>query len=222
VKKLSISAAILALSLWSGAASAATIVSNGSFEVGTNGPGAGSFATIPGSSSAIADWSVVGGSIDWINGYWQASDGTHSVDMNGVNVGSIQQTITTVVGQAYRLTFDLSANSDHLDSKPDSRALVAAAGDTNGLFVYNFDVPPNSSSNMNWASYSLYFTANSTSTLLSFNSAAPQNCCWGPALDNVAVTAVPEASTWGMMILGFAGVGLMAYRRKSKPSFRVA
>ena len=29
------------------------------------------------------------------------------------------------------------------------------------------------------------------------------------------VTAVPEPSTWAMMILGFAGVGFMAYRRKT-------
>jgi PEP-CTERM motif len=29
--------------------------------------------------------------------------------------------------------------------------------------------------------------------------------------------AVPEPSTWAMMILGFAGIGFMAYRRKSKP-----
>jgi len=29
-------------------------------------------------------------------------------------------------------------------------------------------------------------------------------------------SAVPEPSTWAMMILGFAGVGFMAYRRKSK------
>jgi hypothetical protein len=36
------------------------------------------------------------------------------------------------------------------------------------------------------------------------------------------VTAVPEASTWAMMMLGFAGVGFMAYRRKAKPSFRLA
>ena len=28
------------------------------------------------------------------------------------------------------------------------------------------------------------------------------------------VSAVPEPSTWAMMILGFAGVGVMAYRRK--------
>lgn len=35
-----------------------------------------------------------------------------------------------------------------------------------------------------------------------------------------AVAAVPEPSTWVMMILGFAGVGFMGYRRKSKPAFR--
>jgi hypothetical protein len=37
------------------------------------------------------------------------------------------------------------------------------------------------------------------------------------------VSAVPEASTWAMMILGFAGVGFMAYRRKNQASaFRIA
>lgn len=32
---------------------------------------------------------------------------------------------------------------------------------------------------------------------------------------SLQVTAVPEASTWAMMILGFMGVGFIAYRRKS-------
>lgn len=32
------------------------------------------------------------------------------------------------------------------------------------------------------------------------------------------VSAVPEPSTWAMMLLGFSGIGLMAYRRKSKPA----
>jgi hypothetical protein len=35
-------------------------------------------------------------------------------------------------------------------------------------------------------------------------------------------TSVPEPSTWAMMILGFAGVGFMAYRRQNKMSFRIA
>jgi hypothetical protein len=33
-------------------------------------------------------------------------------------------------------------------------------------------------------------------------------------------SAVPESSTWAMMLLGFAGLGFMTYRRKSKPAFR--
>jgi hypothetical protein len=44
-------------------------------------------------------------------------------------------------------------------------------------------------------------------------------CCGGPAVLEIdlpfaAVTSVPEPSTWAMMILGFGGVGFMAYRRK--------
>jgi PEP-CTERM motif len=37
-----------------------------------------------------------------------------------------------------------------------------------------------------------------------------------------ATSAVPEPSTWAMMLLGFAGVGFMAYRRKSKPALMTA
>ena len=32
---------------------------------------------------------------------------------------------------------------------------------------------------------------------------------------NANISAVPEPSTWAMMILGFAGVGFMAYRRRT-------
>jgi hypothetical protein len=35
-------------------------------------------------------------------------------------------------------------------------------------------------------------------------------------------SAVPEPSTWAMLILGFVGVGFVAYRRKSQSSFRIA
>ena len=40
-------------------------------------------------------------------------------------------------------------------------------------------------------------------------------------IDNIS-SAVPEASTWAMMILGFLGVGFMAYRRKNGSKFRFA
>ena len=39
---------------------------------------------------------------------------------------------------------------------------------------------------------------------------------------DTAISAVPEPSTWAMMILGFASVGFMAYRRKSKSALMAA
>jgi hypothetical protein len=40
--------------------------------------------------------------------------------------------------------------------------------------------------------------------------------------DNVTIASVPEASTWAMMLLGFLGLGFMAYRRKESSTFRFA
>jgi hypothetical protein len=39
---------------------------------------------------------------------------------------------------------------------------------------------------------------------------------------NVEISAVPEPSTWAMMILGFCGVGFMAYRRKDRGALHLA
>ena len=45
----------------------------------------------------------------------------------------------------------------------------------------------------------------------------------GNAADSVIVNiGVPEPSTWAMIILGFAGLGFMAYRRKGKPVLMAA
>jgi hypothetical protein len=44
----------------------------------------------------------------------------------------------------------------------------------------------------------------------------------GFTLTGPGVGAVPESSTWVMMILGFVGIGFMAYRRKNNTAFRLA
>jgi hypothetical protein len=45
----------------------------------------------------------------------------------------------------------------------------------------------------------------------------------GGSANSSIVVSVPEPSTWAMMILGFLGVGFMAYRRKGRGSqFRLA
>jgi hypothetical protein len=54
---------------------------------------------------------------------------------------------------------------------------------------------------------------------------APEHGVATQYFDDVSLnvtTAVPEPSTWAMMIRGFAGVGFMAYRRKAKPALMAA
>jgi hypothetical protein len=48
------------------------------------------------------------------------------------------------------------------------------------------------------------------------------NVTGSATLDGVITAAVPEPSTWAMMVLGFCGIGFMAYRRRDKVNFRVA
>jgi hypothetical protein len=68
------------------------------------------------------------------------------------------------------------------------------------------------------------FTTNPTVEQLGYvESSIPDGYFYTPANDPGSITAaVPEPSTWAMMILGFVGVGVMAYRRKSKPGMLAA
>jgi hypothetical protein len=49
-----------------------------------------------------------------------------------------------------------------------------------------------------------------------------RNFISGFVIPETPASSVPEPSTWAMMLLGFAGVGFMAYRRKSKPALMTA
>ena len=66
-------------------------------------------------------------------------------------------------------------------------------------------------------SFSQYvqFTTNPGETILSASFAnSPAQDAFETA--NFSVGAVPEASSWAMMIFGFLGIGLLAYRRSRK------
>jgi hypothetical protein len=67
------------------------------------------------------------------------------------------------------------------------------------------------------------YTFTTTGGVLDFADLAGGNGNIGNILDNVTVmtAAVPESSTWAMMILGFFGVGFMAYRRNNRPVLRL-
>jgi hypothetical protein len=45
---------------------------------------------------------------------------------------------------------------------------------------------------------------------------------FNPTDPRAEIGGIPEAPTWAMLILGFGGIGFLAYRRKARPSFRLA
>jgi choice-of-anchor C domain-containing protein len=219
---LSVVSSALAFAFASGAQ--ASLFANGSFELG---PNPGTFATLNGGDTSITGWTVGGGpnSIDYIGSYWVASNGDRSLDLNGLVPGSISQSFDVISGQAYKVTFDMAGNPA---GGPEVKTLTSAANAT----VYvppGFDVSNTDLQHMGWISHSFTFTASGNSETLTFASttSGPSGngtfpFAFGPALDNVSVTAVPEPATWAMMILGFFGIGFVAYRRKSSSAFRLA
>jgi choice-of-anchor C domain-containing protein len=187
---------------------AAAPFTNGSFELGSVNPGGG-WTTLASGSPAITGWEIYDGTIDYIGSYWQAADGSRSLDLNG-NDGSagIRQTFDTLGGATYQVSFALAAN---LDGAPATKSVEVTAGGVSQLFT--FTIPPGGShADMGWTYHSLLFTAATGSTTLSFRSDTA-GAFYGPAIDDVRVTAVPEPATLSLVALGLAA-GARARRRR--------
>jgi hypothetical protein len=163
--------------------------------------------------TGFANWNVTSGSVDLIgNGSFDFYPGNGLyVDMEGTTgqPGTITTKQTFAPG-AYFVTFDLGGNARGDVDKTTTIDL--------GLFG-SFTLASGSP-------YQQYQTATVTISAPWQLSFADQpnggNQDIGNILDNVSVTSVPEPATWAMMILGFAGIGFMAYRRTSKPALRFA
>lgn len=187
-------------------AAQASIVTNGSFEL--PGTFVGGFTTYGTGSTAITGWTVGSGSVDLINTYWQAADGSYSLDMSGGSAGSIWQTIGGLVaGEHYILSFALAGNPDQGSVK----SLTAEVGATSG--TYTFDSTGKSHGAMGWTTETLAFTATGSTELLRFTSNT--NTAYGPALDNVSVALAPVPLPAGAAAMGGA-FGLLALLRRRR------
>lgn len=184
IKKLltgGMASAVLSLSVV-GAASAAHLNLNGSFETGVD---PGIFTPLIVGDTDIDNWAVVSGNVDYIGSYWTSSDGVRSLDLTGSDgtAGAVSKTFATVVGHTYEVTFDLAGNPD---GGPVVKTLEVDAG--GAPVPYSFNTLGKDTTNMGWTQQTFAFTATGSSTTLTFRSLDAG--FFGPALDNVVITDV--------------------------------
>ena len=162
-------------------------------------------------STALTGWTI-GGTVDHIGSYWQASHGRQSLDMSGAGAGSISQIVTgLVVGQFYQIMFDLSGNPEAgLRSQKKLQVSMTPGKGTPFTFTY---ATTGTRNNMKWTGKVFSFVATSQKAVLTF--ASKTNTAYGPALDNVRfVTAVPVPAGAPLLIGGIAAFGILRRRRK--------
>jgi hypothetical protein len=196
----------------------ANLLVNGSFETGafvdqgndTMSPGVG--------STVITGWTVVSLPTAWIgpnNPFGlSASEGSYFLDLtnyaNTTPFAGVTQTIATVPGAVYSLSFDLGSST--FWGRPDS--LTASAGGTSMTFT-----SPLTGTNNDWQHETMQFTALGSSTAITLHGTTGIEYI---GLDNASVDlvslpgAVPEPQTWALMLGGVAALAALARRRVRK------
>ena len=138
------------------------LVSDGSF-TGFEPPIDGNFLNFP-NGSFLGDWEVTQGDVDLRGELWEPSpSGGVALDLVGNSHGTISQTLETVPGQTYTLSFELSAAFIPSDLDPHTLDVVVDGNATE----FSFERPPGwDRNNLLWEHQTLTFTATSTSTVL--------------------------------------------------------
>lgn len=215
MKKIIALAALAAVSV--GASAATNLVADGSFEqitqVGANSWALVNQATLTADEGA-GGWAVttVGGGAaglevrDNVAGAAQA--GVNYVELDGAENDKISQTLATVAGQTYNISFWFS---DRTNVAGASEGWALSAGSyTAGIPGGGF----NTSGGNQWQHFTGSFVATSSSTVFSLWGTGTSDS-YGTSIDNISVTsAVPEPTTMGLFAAGLAVLGLSARRRK--------
>lgn len=199
------------------AQAAVNLVSNGSFETGIAISGPTLIATDD--ATSIAGWTVTADGVNYSDDApgtgWDAADGSRSVELaTGTGNGGISQLMSGfTIGKEYRLKFDVSANPYDVNFRPrDARVRFSITGGLPEFYDYTLQ-NANTASNMMYSTVVYDFIASAELQAVAIQGAVNPFLGYGVVIDNVSVVAVPEASTWAMLIVGFGLVGAAARRR---------
>ena len=200
-------AAAAAVLAFAGTAQASNLVVNGSFEGTTVASGTW------GIYSSVNGWNIVASDNNGLelrnNAVGTAYDGHNFAELDANRNMSIWQGLSTVIGQAYQLSFAYSprpgvstpANTNNIDVSINGTAIPGSPFGGSGA----------GHSDNNWMVYTYNFVASSTSTILSF-AAGGASDSYGGSLDAVSVSAVPLPGA--ALLFGSALLGAGALRKR--------
>jgi hypothetical protein len=146
------------------------------------------------------------------NGFSDPPSGDNFIAADGDYINApITQTINGLTaGKTYDVTFSYAYSQQYGYYDATQQNWTVALG---GSSYATSTITTPSQGFTPWQTITVPLTADSSSDTLSFlatGSGAPPFAL----LADVSLTAVPEPSTWALVVLGFAGLGFAAYRRK--------
>ena len=207
--------------LSTGTSEAATIVTNGDFETGNLSGWTVNAGNDPSHPPIVIGYNNTFG---FPNGAYGESVST---PINGMSSGayfsadtalqSISQNLALAANTLYTLSFDVYAPQNGRNNPFDASLLATLNGSAISQ-VFSAD-----SLTDGWVYYSTTFTPTAASSYaFALDFKGNGNTAADFVVDNVSIadnvsltTAIPEPSTWAMMILGFAGLGFLAHRRRA-------
>jgi hypothetical protein len=219
-KSLAVAGGVLSVLCLTGPIAKANLIVNGGFEQPVLGTG----VFFQNETTSFLGWTVAPNNVDIVNPTvgWgaPAAEGNQVLDLVGYGAtGGIASTsFATTIGTKYFFGF---AYANNLGFPGASASYNVFDASNNSLLGGTVSHSTSVTGNLNWNFVTSSFVADSTTSNLQFTEILGGNNA-GILLDAVEVSAVPEPSTWAMMILGFLGVGFMAYRRNNKAMMRFA
>ncbi|MDP9124603.1 MAG: PEP-CTERM sorting domain-containing protein [Pseudomonadota bacterium] len=212
--------ALAALAALSATASAANLLTDGSFESITQAAGTWNVykgVNLPGWTVTKANGSATSHGLEVRNNNaGTAEDGHNFIELDGYENDKISQSFTTVVGKDYEITFFYADRPDVTSTFLQGTKTVQGSGG----FAYTLTGAPVTTYagafGAFWHEAVIDFTAASTSTTFSIW-AVGKSDGYGTSFDDFSAAAVvPEPATLGLFAAGLAVLGLSSRRRRQQ------